>query len=104
MGALKSLRVIAFVEGISFLVLLFIAMPLKYWAGIPMAVRIVGMIHGVLFVAFIASLARAATSCSWGVGRCAFAFGASLIPGGTFVLDASLRKEMDALVPKIEPA
>lgn len=104
MSALKSFRVIALVEGISFLVLLLIAMPLKYWAGIPMAVRIVGMIHGVLFVAFLAGLARAATSCSWSLGRCAFAFVASLVPGGTFVLDASLRKEMDALVPSIEPA
>ena len=104
MSALKSLRTIAFAEGVSVLVLLLVAMPLKYWAGIPMAVRIVGMIHGVLFVAFLASLARAATSRSWGMGRCAFAFAASLIPGGTFVLDASLRREMDELVPEIEPA
>lgn len=47
-------RKIAFAEGISFLVLLLIAMPLKYWAGFPMAVTIVGGAHGLLFIAFLA--------------------------------------------------
>ena len=46
-------RRIAFAEGVSFLVLLGIAMPLKYFANMPKAVSVVGMIHGILFVAFM---------------------------------------------------
>ena len=49
-------RLISFIEGISFLILVFIAMPLKYLAGIPLAVKIVGMAHGVLFILFFIAL------------------------------------------------
>ncbi len=72
-------------------------MPLKYFFAIPIAVRVVGMAHGVLFVAFLACLAWAAIARSWGLGRCALAFIASLLPGGTFVLDRSLKRELAAL-------
>jgi integral membrane protein len=54
-SALGRLRIVAFLEGVSYLVLLGIAMPLKYIAGIPQAVRVVGMAHGVLFVLVCAS-------------------------------------------------
>lgn len=103
MSALRSLRVVAFWEGISFLVLLGVAMPLKYLFQMPLAVRIVGMAHGVLFVAFLACLAWAATARSWGVGRCAAAFFASIVPGGTFWLERSLRREMDAVASPTAP-
>ncbi len=43
------LRVSGFIEGISYILLLGIAMPLKYWAGFPEAVKVVGMLHGVLY-------------------------------------------------------
>ena len=46
MEELKQFRWVAFLEGLSFVLLLFVAMPLKYWAGLPLAVRIVGMVHG----------------------------------------------------------
>ena len=59
MTALRHLRLVALLEGSSFLVLLFIAMPLKYLADQPLAVRIVGSIHGLLFVIFMAALFRA---------------------------------------------
>ena len=52
----SKFRLISFVEGISFLVLLFIAMPLKYLAGISLAVRLVGLTYGVLFIVFVFSL------------------------------------------------
>ncbi len=94
---IKIFRAVAMAEGISFLVLLGIAMPLKYFADSPMAVRIVGLLHGVLFVAFIA-LAWETTSVlnkklSWFVK----AFVASIIPFGTFLLDKELKKEADAI-------
>lgn len=44
------LRTMGFIEGMSLLILLFIAMPLKYWAGLPLAVTIVGSVHGGLFI------------------------------------------------------
>ena len=50
------LRIIAFLEGVSFLLLTGIAMPLKYMAGMPMAVKIAGMAHGVFFILFICSV------------------------------------------------
>lgn len=56
MNTLRRLRIIAFLEGLSFLVLLFIAMPLKYLADMPLAVRIAGSVHGGLFLVFLAVL------------------------------------------------
>ncbi|KIM10818.1 MAG: membrane protein [Sulfuricurvum sp. PC08-66] len=85
-------RLIGFIEGISYLVLLFIAMPLKYWAGYALAVSIVGMAHGVLFVLFMVILAVAAFKHRFGVFESGFFFAASLVPFGTFVTDARLEK------------
>jgi hypothetical protein len=50
---LGRLRIIGFVEGLSFLILLGIAMPLKYFFGLPETVRVVGMAHGLLFVLYV---------------------------------------------------
>ena len=85
---LKLFRLIAFIEGVSFLVLLFIAMPLKYWAGLPLAVRLVGMAHGVLFVLFIISLLDVMIRYRWSLLRGTMIFLSSLIPFGTFVVDS----------------
>jgi integral membrane protein len=87
------LRIIGFVEGISYLLLLFVAMPLKYLAGVPAAVSVVGMAHGLLFVLFVAALAQAALAAGWGMRRVAWAFASAVVPFGTFVLDAELRRE-----------
>lgn len=87
------LRVVAFVEGLSFLVLLFIAMPLKYLLGVPLAVKIVGSAHGLLFVLYVAALIEVMLACRWSLARGAAAFAASLVPFGTFVLDGQLRRE-----------
>lgn len=53
MNATKLFRMIALAEGISFLILLCIAMPLKYFANVPEAVKFTGMAHGILFVAYV---------------------------------------------------
>ena len=58
MGALSMLRWVALLEGVSFLFLLFVAMPLKYLGGLPQAVRVTGSIHGLLFVLFVVALFR----------------------------------------------
>ena len=87
------LRAIAFVEGVSYLVLLCVAMPLKYFAGLPSPVKAVGWAHGVLFVLYLLALAEVAFKHRWPLARIIGAFVASLIPFGTFVLDAQLRRE-----------
>ena len=91
--SLGRFRAVAFWEGLSFLLLLLVAMPLKYALDMPQAVRVVGMAHGVLFIAYLATLALAAVEHQWGAKRLAVALVASLAPGGTFWLDAQLRRE-----------
>jgi integral membrane protein len=87
------LRLICLLEGISYLVLLGIAMPMKKIFGMPMAVKVVGWTHGLLFILFIFALLLAAIEHRWSLRKVLFAFIASLIPFGTFVLDGRLRKE-----------
>jgi integral membrane protein len=85
------LRQIAFAEAISFLVLLGVAMPLKYFAGLPIAVKIVGLIHGLLFLTFCVALFRVMTRAKWPIGRGALIFVAALLPFGPFVVDRRMR-------------
>ena len=90
---ISRLRWIGNIEGISYLLLLFIAMPLKYFADMPEAVKFTGMAHGVLFVLFMIALAHVTLVHRWSFLKVLGAVVASLIPFGTFVLDAKLRKE-----------
>jgi len=93
-AAIHRFRMIAMLEGVSFLVLLCVAMPLKYYAGLPIAVRIVGMAHGVLFVAYAVIVAMFVFRKVWSVSKGAEAMMYSLLPFGTFVLDAKLKREV----------
>jgi integral membrane protein len=86
-------RKIAFAEGVSFLVLLLIAMPLKYLAGKPIAVTIVGGLHGLLFVGFIVMAWEVKNEYKKDWGWVAKSFIASILPFGTFVMDKQWRKE-----------
>jgi integral membrane protein len=81
------LRRIAKVEAISFLLLLGVAMPLKYIAGIPMAVKVVGWMHGVLFVIFCGALLHTMVAARWSISRAAPIFISALLPFGPLVLD-----------------
>ena len=92
-SALGRFRFIAILEGISFLILLFIAMPLKYVAGKPEFVKYVGWAHGVLFVLYLIFLLQAWTKQQWKFGKVIKAFVASLLPFGTFVMDKQLKTE-----------
>jgi integral membrane protein len=89
---IKVFRLIAFLEGVSYLVLLFIAMPLKYWADMPAPVKITGMIHGILFIAYVFYLLLVKFQKRWSIKKTIIAFIASLLPFGTFVLDAKVLK------------
>lgn len=90
---LHSFRIIAIAEGISFLVLLCIAMPLKYLMDMPMAVKFVGYLHGFLFIAFVLFAGLVKMNLAKGFLWFVKAFIASLLPFGTFVLDRQLKKE-----------
>ncbi len=94
MTELRQFRWVAFLEGLSFVLLLFVAMPLKYWAGMPLAVRIVGGVHGLLFVLFVITLFRVALERDWPPKRWILAFVSSLVPFGTFAFDRSLQREL----------
>ncbi|MDC0714786.1 DUF3817 domain-containing protein [Stigmatella sp. ncwal1] len=93
MTPLGRFRAVALAEGLSFIVLLFIAMPLKYFAGMPLAVKYTGLVHGLLFVVYLLVLLEAGITYRWPLFRWVGAFGASLVPFGVFVLDARLRRE-----------
>jgi len=71
-------------EGYSYLLLLFVAMPMKYLLGFPLAVKIMGMTHGVLFIAFCILLVIAWQDKKWDFKENIIFFIASLIPFGTF--------------------
>lgn len=91
-------RKFAIAEGISFIVLLFIAMPLKYIAHIPIAVTICGGLHGVLFISFVV-LAREVKSDYKKDGRwLGRALLAAVIPFGTFYMDNKYWKREEAAV------
>jgi len=92
---LKRFRFIAILEGISFLTLLGIAMPLKYLVHLPMPVKINGWIHGLLFIFYIIFLLQVQAKLKWPMKTTLAAFIAAFLPFGTFVLDAKvLRKSI----------
>lgn len=91
---IKPLRILGNIEGVSYLLLLGVAMPMKYYFEMPMAVKIVGMTHGVLFVAYCVLLALCLKRFNWTVKFGAYLFIATLIPFGTFVTDRKLRDKV----------
>jgi integral membrane protein len=93
---LKTLQVVGYAEGTSFLLLLGIAMPLKYAANIPEAVLAVGWAHGVLWVLYLLAAVRAWVACRWSVATFLGAGVASVLPFGPFVFDRWLRRSMVA--------
>lgn len=95
---IKTLRWVGFLEGISFLLLLFIAMPMKYMFDNPILVKYVGMGHGVLFIAFLVVLFVVCEKQKWSLKMFILGLIASILPFGPFVFDAKLKK-MEQPVP-----
>ncbi|KFF26494.1 DUF3817 domain-containing protein [Chryseobacterium vrystaatense] len=86
-------RKTALIEGLSYLILLFIAMPLKYFFKIPEAVKYFGWIHGVLFLIFLIALLSASIQYKWNFKRIIWYLIASVLPFIPFILDKNLKKE-----------
>jgi integral membrane protein len=93
MSPIRAFRMIALAEGTSFLILLFIAMPMKYLMGMPLAVRVAGSIHGLLFLLYVARLAKLRSAYEWDNKFSMQAFVASILPFGTFFFDKYLREK-----------
>jgi integral membrane protein len=86
-------RKIAKYEGISYLLLLFIAMPMKYVYDLPLAVTFVGSIHGLLFILFMIWMYMVYDAYNTNFRWIVKAFLASIIPFGTFVMDKEWKAE-----------
>ncbi len=84
------LRIVGFIEGVSLLVILFITMPLKYFFDQPGANRIIGMIHGLLFILYVFYVIQSKIEYRWSFKKMMLALIASIIPFGTFWADAKL--------------
>jgi integral membrane protein len=93
MSQIRIFRMTALAEGCSFLILLCIAMPMKYFMGMPEVVRVVGAIHGGLFLLYVGLLTAIHFRQRWSVMFSLYAFVASIIPFGTFILDKHLREK-----------
>ncbi len=78
------------------MLLLFVAMPIKYLAGDPSAVKLVGMIHGLLFVALVALIAVVGYLDQWNKKLIAFALFSACIPFGMVALDRQMKKQLGA--------
>ncbi len=94
--SIQKMRIVGIAEGVSFLILLLIAMPMKYMAGIPEAVKLVGWAHGILFIAFLIFSFEVKSNLNKNTFWFLKSFVAALIPCGTFLLDKELKKEQAA--------
>ena len=90
-----KLRIWGLLEGISFLALLFVAMPLKYIWEIPMAVKYVGAAHGGLFIFYCMWVLVATLEFKWSFSTIAKALIASVIPAGTFWADRNIFRKYE---------
>ena len=80
-------RVISFLEGISFLLLLFIAVPIKYFGDNDAYVKLLGMPHGILVLLYFALAIVLKITLNWSVKTLFYVLIASIIPFGTFYID-----------------
>lgn len=89
----NTFRIIAFLEGVSYLLLLFVAVPIKYNLGDPAYVKLLGMPHGLLFMAYLVLAYLLKDDQKWERKTFLIILAASVIPFGTFYIDKKfLRK------------
>ncbi len=96
----RSFHIVAWLEGVSYLLILFVTMPLKYMMDIPEANKVVGMAHGVLFVAYVALALEQMFSNDYSKRWGFYALIASVIPFGAFVFAARHQKAAQAQTPE----
>jgi integral membrane protein len=96
MSELQKFKLVNKIEGISFIILLFIAMPLKYQFGFPIATKIAGMVHGIFVFAFIYQIIEAKKEAGLTMKEIAKYTILSLIPFGSFYTDKILAKKIES--------
>jgi integral membrane protein len=84
---IKAFRIIAFLEGLSYILLLFIATPIKYVGNDPTYVKLLGMPHGLLFIAYIILAMVIRAEQQWDRKKTLLVLLAAIIPFGTFYID-----------------
>lgn len=98
LARLIQLRRTGICEAISFIVLLCVAMPLKYYYDYPLAVKYTGWAHGLLFILYIITVIRAAFAGSWGIKRTFIFLTAAFVPLAPFFLEKSLKTETEDIL------
>jgi integral membrane protein len=93
-SGIGRLRVIAFLEGCSLLLLVFIAVPVKYLLNVPEATQAIGMIHGVLFIVFVVATLVISILHKWNLGRICMVMASSVLPFGTFYIDRKILSKL----------
>ena len=88
----KLFKYIALLEGISLLLLLFFAMPMKYIYELPMYVKVIGMAHGLLFIAYVALAVMLKIEEHWAIKKFVFVCIESIVPFGTFYVEKKYLK------------
>ena len=84
---MKLFRIIALLEGLSYILLLFVAVPIKYYLGDPTFVKLLGMPHGLLFIAYVAFAIFLKEDQNWSLKVLLLILFASIVPFGTFYID-----------------
>lgn len=92
---IKSFKVIAILEGISFLAILFVTMPLKYFFEMPYPNQVVGMAHGFLFLIYILLAFLVKAELKWNFKTLLIVLACSIIPFGTFWMERKYLKNQD---------
>jgi integral membrane protein len=98
---MQSLRAVSLTEGVSYLLLLLVAMPLKYVWGLPLAVKWVGWAHGVLFMALGVLLLLAMLRAALPFKLALIVGVAALLPAGPFFADRLLRRHQESLLVRV---
>lgn len=88
-----AFRIISFLEGLSYLLLLFVAVPIKYFGENDAYVKILGMPHGLLFISYIIMAIMLKQELKWNTKSFSVILVASILPFGTFYIDRIYLKE-----------
>lgn len=102
MSSVRTFRWVSGLEGASLLLLVCVAMPLKHLLDMPLAVRLIGSLHGILFLAFLVCLLRTVLEERWPLRRAGKLLFLSMLPGGAFAIDRTLR-DVQSSPPRPSP-
>jgi integral membrane protein len=99
-GALTRYRVMAWIVGVLLVILVFIGVPLKYFADTPQVVAVVGFLHGMLYLVYLATGLDLAVRRRWHLGKVLLVFAAGLVPFLTFWVERRVTREELSALPR----